>query len=102
MITPPDSAGAGGRDQARGQPRLPAHTDWTTATHHQRPCKKPGTAIGAHPPPHPAGHVRIMALTPGGPRFVQGPEPALSAEPLAARFLNAATALLQLLVGHAT
>lgn len=53
-------------------------------------------------PPLPAGHVRVMALTPGGPRFGQGPAPALSAEPLAATFLNAATALLQLLVGHAT
>lgn len=48
----------------------------------------------------PDGHVRVMALTPGGPRFGQGPAPALSAEPLAAAFLNAATALLRLLLAR--
>lgn len=53
-------------------------------------------------PPLPAGHVRVMALTPGGPRFGQGPGAALSAEPLAATFLGAATALLNLLTGQAT
>ena len=53
-------------------------------------------------PPLPAGHVRVMALTPGGPRFGQGPGPALTAGPLAATFPNAATALLQLLTGQAT
>ncbi len=51
-------------------------------------------------PPLPTGNARVMALTPGGPRFGQGPAPALSAEPLAATFVNAATALLRLLLNH--
>jgi hypothetical protein len=52
-------------------------------------------------PPLPAGHVRVMVLTPSGPHFGQGPAAALSADPVAGSFLTAATSLLQLIVTRA-
>lgn len=52
-------------------------------------------------PPVLAGHARVMALTPGGPHFGQGPAAALLADPMAGRFLAAATGLLQLIVARA-
>jgi hypothetical protein len=52
-------------------------------------------------PPLPAGHVRVMVLTPSGPHFGQGPAAALSADPIAGSFLTAATSLLQLIVSRA-
>ena len=52
-------------------------------------------------PPVPVGHARVMVLTPGGPHFGQGPAAALLADPMAGRFLAAATSLLQLIVARA-
>ncbi|MBX3284643.1 MAG: hypothetical protein R2746_10620 [Acidimicrobiales bacterium] len=40
------------------------------------------------------GQTRLMALTPGGPRFGQGPDEALRQEPLAESLFSAATELL--------
>jgi hypothetical protein len=53
-----------------------------------------------HPqlPSVPAGHMRIMVLTPSGPHFGQGPADQLMADPTAASFVGAATALLQIVV----
>jgi hypothetical protein len=45
-------------------------------------------------PPLPAGHTRLTLLTPSGPHLGQGPDEALRADPMAAEFLAAATALL--------
>jgi hypothetical protein len=42
----------------------------------------------------PAGHSRILMLSPGGKRFGQGPDDLLRADPPAAGFLTAATRLL--------
>ena len=53
-------------------------------------------------PPLPAGHLRIMLLTPSGPWFGQGPEASMRNEPTAQVFLRPATALLQLLTNRAT
>lgn len=52
-------------------------------------------------PPLPAGHVRVMVLTPSGPHFGQGPAAGLSADPVAGSFLTAAASLLQLIVSRA-
>lgn len=46
----------------------------------------------------PAGHARVLALTTSGPRFGQGPEEALSADPMASAFLGAANGVLQLII----
>jgi len=53
-------------------------------------------------PPVPAGHARVMVLTPGGSHFGQGPAAALLADPMAGPFLTAAASLLQLIVTRAT
>jgi hypothetical protein len=53
-------------------------------------------------PPVPAGHARLAVLTPGGPRFGQGPPGPLSQDRAAGAFITAATNLLQLLASHAT
>ena len=53
-------------------------------------------------PPVPAGHARVMMLTPSGPCFGQGPAPDLLADPMAGPFLTAAARLLQLIVTRAT
>jgi hypothetical protein len=53
-------------------------------------------------PPVPAGHSRVMALTPGGPHFGQGPVDNLFADPMAGPFLAAATTLVQLILAHPT
>lgn len=45
-------------------------------------------------PEVPAGHTRLLALTPGGHRFGQGPDDKLRHEPLATAVLAAATDLL--------
>lgn len=52
-------------------------------------------------PPLPAGNARVAALTASGPHFGQGPQEALSANPLADRFLGAATSVMQLIVNNA-
>lgn len=52
-------------------------------------------------PPLPAGHLRVVMLTPGGPRFGQGPEADMMNDPAAGRFLTPATTLMQLLTSHA-
>lgn len=49
-------------------------------------------------PPVPAGHARVMVLTPSGPHFGQGPAAALQADPMAGAFLGAAVSLLQLIL----
>lgn len=53
-------------------------------------------------PTLPAGHLRVMMLTPSGPHFGQGPNAALSSDPAVARFLNAAVKLLKPVVQIAT
>jgi hypothetical protein len=53
-------------------------------------------------PPLPEGHGRIIMLTPSGPHFGQAPADALLGDPFAAKFLAAATGLLQAVVGLAT
>lgn len=53
-------------------------------------------------PPLPAGHGRVMVLTASGPHFGQGPEAALSGEPIASAFLAAATKVMLLMVNNAT
>lgn len=45
-------------------------------------------------PSLPAGHTRILILTPAGKRFGQGPDAAISNDPPAQAFLNAATDVL--------
>lgn len=52
-------------------------------------------------PPVGAGMARVMALTPGGPRFGAGRPDDLYADPMAGRFLTAAGALLQQIVARA-
>jgi hypothetical protein len=52
-------------------------------------------------PPLPAGHLRLLMLTPGGPRFGQGPAAGLQADPAANRFLAHAAALMHLLTRRA-
>jgi len=52
-------------------------------------------------PPVPAGHARVMVLTPSGPHLGQGPEAALQADPMAGAFLGAATSLFQLILSRA-
>ena len=52
-------------------------------------------------PPLPAGHVRVMVLTPSGAHFGQGPAAALSADLVAGPFLTAAASLIQLIVSRA-
>jgi hypothetical protein len=52
----------------------------------------PWTDLGF--PPLPAGNMRIMALTPSGPHFGQGPSDALLQDEIALRFQEAATRLL--------
>jgi hypothetical protein len=52
-------------------------------------------------PPVGAGLVRVMALTPGGPRFGMGRYADLSADPMAGRFLTAAGVLLREIVARA-
>jgi hypothetical protein len=49
-------------------------------------------------PPLPAGHSRVLLLTPGGFRFGQGPGNLLFADPLASSVLDPATALLRRVV----
>jgi hypothetical protein len=53
-------------------------------------------------PPVPAGHARVMVLTPSGPHFGQGPAAALQADPMAGSFLGAAASLLQLIVSRSS
>ena len=50
----------------------------------------------------PAGHGRIIMLTPRGPHFGQAPADVLAGDPFAARFLGAAATLLQAVVDTAT
>jgi hypothetical protein len=45
-------------------------------------------------PPLPAQHGRLMMLTPGGPRFGQGPLEQLTRDARAASYMNAATVVL--------
>jgi hypothetical protein len=52
-------------------------------------------------PPLPEGYARVIVLTPSGPHLGQGPAPALLADPTAGSFLNAATSLMQLILGRA-
>ena len=52
-------------------------------------------------PPLPAGHLRVLMLTPGGPRFGQGHEADVRNEPAANLFLRPATTLMQLLTSRA-
>jgi hypothetical protein len=64
-------------------------------------------AVAAHLAPHvgawtepqlpalPGEHGRIMMLTPGGPRFGQGPLDQLRCDARASTYLDAATAVLQ-------
>ncbi len=49
-------------------------------------------------PSVPAGHMRIMVLTPSGPHFGQGPQQQMMADPMAASFVQAATSLLEIVV----
>jgi hypothetical protein len=51
-------------------------------------------------PPLPPGHLRVLMLTPSGPRFGQGPEADIGKEPAVSRFLSPATALMQLLTSR--
>ena len=51
-------------------------------------------------PALPAGHARLMMLTPGGHRFGQAPVAALSQDPKAGPFLTAATSVLQLITSR--
>jgi hypothetical protein len=53
-------------------------------------------------PPLPAGHTRVTVLTPSGPFLGQGPDEALRADPMAAAFLAAATAVLVAVVDLTT
>lgn len=53
-------------------------------------------------PPLPSGHGRVMVLTASGARFGQGPEAALSGDPIASKFLGAATNVMHLMVRNAT
>ena len=53
-------------------------------------------------PPVPPGHGRVMALTPGGLRFGQGPEEQLRAQQMPRDMLDAATLLLQQVVAAST
>ncbi len=53
-------------------------------------------------PPVPPGHCRVMALTPGGFRFGQGPEEQLRAQQVARDMLDAATLLLRQVVAAST
>jgi hypothetical protein len=46
----------------------------------------------------PPGHARVTILTPSGPHFGQGPQQQLIAEPTARLFVDAAAALLQIVV----
>ena len=46
-------------------------------------------------PSLPVGHIRVMVLTPSGPHFGEGPEQQMMANPMAASFVGAAAALLQ-------
>jgi hypothetical protein len=50
-------------------------------------------------PELPAGHTRIVMLTPSGPHFGQGPDEALQADGAASAFLGAATGVLIAVVG---
>jgi hypothetical protein len=52
-------------------------------------------------PPLPAGHLRVLMLTPSGPRFGQGPEAGIRNDPAATLFLRPATTLMQLLTSRA-
>jgi hypothetical protein len=49
-------------------------------------------------PPLPPGQLRVMVLTPSGPHFGQGPYEALAADERVQAFMNAASALLQVIV----
>jgi hypothetical protein len=49
-------------------------------------------------PSLPPGHMRAMVLTPSGPHFGQGPQPQMMAQVAARDFVQAATALLELVV----
>jgi hypothetical protein len=49
-------------------------------------------------PPLPPGQLRVMVLTPSGPHFGQGPYEALAADARVQAFMNAAGALLQVIV----
>ncbi|HEX4818766.1 MAG TPA: hypothetical protein VFV00_01060 [Acidimicrobiales bacterium] len=53
-------------------------------------------------PDLPAGHLRVMMLTPSGPHFGQGPADALGADPMVGRFVTAAATLLQAVTQLAT
>jgi len=76
-----------------------AITDWLTAG------QVIADAIGVWDqpalPPLPAGHARLMMLTPGGHRFGQAPAAALFQDPKAGPFLNAATRVMQLITSRA-
>jgi hypothetical protein len=52
-------------------------------------------------PPLPAGHLRVLMLTPSGPRFGQGPEADVRNESAANLFLSPATTLMRLLTTRA-
>jgi hypothetical protein len=49
-------------------------------------------------PPLPPGHTRILMLTPGGPRFGQGPDSELRLDAAAAAYLTAATKVVKIVV----
>jgi hypothetical protein len=42
--------------------------------------------------------MRIMVLAPSGPHFGQGPQQQMMADPMAVRFVQAATAVLQIVL----
>jgi hypothetical protein len=49
-----------------------------------------------------AGHLRVLMLTPSGPRFGQGPEAGMGNESAVNLFFSPATTLMQLLTSRAT
>jgi hypothetical protein len=51
-------------------------------------------------PSLPPGHLRVLMLTPSGPRFGQGPEADMRNESAVSQFLNPATLLMQLLTSR--
>jgi hypothetical protein len=81
-------------------PNLPATADaadsWLTVG--QRLANVIGVWDRSVLPQLPPGASRVLMLTPGGPRFGQGPDSQLRLDRGAARFLDAATQLLLLVV----
>jgi hypothetical protein len=92
---------AGGAVIWEGQepPIHAAIDDWLTTA--QGLARVIGTWNQPSLPPPPAGQLRVLMLTPGGPRFGRGPEADMKNEPAAGRFLTPATTLMQLLTSRA-